>query len=231
MTEPLNADGSAPPEDNDPFGLNLPTKAAVPQAPEAIKADDPLGRQPGDPNETIELPLGVLGAPPKLGLNFGSSDRPMTLDEMDAAHADALKDVQPLERRPDVVTDNVRQEPDLSEKTQLEMAAGRHARAEASAGNFTPAPAAPEFVAPAANRASGAAFAAPQNNDVARSYAQPPTITSATLAEQEAGRAAVARKSTDVAHGQDVMRRAAAKRLAEGAPADAGDLSYVVPRG
>lgn len=199
-------------------------------APVVITKDDPLGRQPGDPNATIDLPP----EPVRSGFagNVFAGDRPMTVEEMD--HANAARNA-PV-RRPDVVTDGIRQDPVISERTAAELQAGRMASREATdndrtphrAGEFAPVvPTVPED----AGIVSGAAFMGAENPDgTTKTYSQPPSITAQTRMEQEAGRAAVQRKCDDYAHGQNVMRRHAAGRLRDGAPVDAGDLNYNAPK-
>ena len=196
-----------------------PETAPVPETapPPVIEANDAEGRQPGDPNATIELPPEVVTSGSVLMAN-----RPMSVDEMELA----LAGTAPIAREEGVLLHNVRQDPVVSERTLAEMGLGRAMVQEADEGKFTPTPEA--YVDPS-KTVVGAAFAPP--SDVSKGYSQPPSITSATLAEQEAGRAMVARKTSDTEASREIMRRAAAQRLTEGKPADASDLNYVTPRG
>lgn len=94
---------------------------------------------------------------------------------------------------------------------------------------MTPDPTAPDTVQPAAlsqktidelNAVSQKGF-----NESAQD-----SVRARTLAEQEAGREALARKGADIRLAQEVGAKQAAKRLADEAPAHPSDLSYNTPK-
>lgn len=182
-----------------------------PAPPEVIPDNDPEGRQAGDPNDTITLPPELL-AEHKPTFTILTTESELTEAEVSKLTASTI------ERRPDVATDNLPQPPTVSMQTELEMQTGARKLAE-FAEQFphrlleTP-PAPPR--APFVERE-------PQGGPVP---AQPPTITEATLMEQQAGREAVAKREAEYARNRQITIADAARRARAGGAADPGDLDY-----
>jgi hypothetical protein len=200
---------------------SAPPVEASSEPPPMIGENDPEGRQPGDPNAPIELPSELL-APPAQASNMIAFDTP---EQMEAFLA-SLPASEPVARE-GVAVDIVRQPPELSAKTMAELSAGREAVTHSSAAENQMVEAgekpAPEKPAKAAPEALAAAFSRPVAN---QPVAGVPVLHPRTIAEQEAGRAALARKHADISAARAGMAAANAARLKKGAAPDAGDLSY-----
>lgn len=199
---------------------------AEPEAKKMIEANDPDGRQPGDPDSTIELPVELLAPPVQNPTILMGDIGSLSADELAAL----LPNSVPAPRE-GVVADTVANQPVLSERTLAELNAGKRLveeQAEVEAAQVAqgereaPVKIAPEKVS-AAFQASAPAFSAER-------YHGTPVVSRKTLEEQEAGRAVIKRKNADVDAARALMAKHAADRLKKGAPAEHGDLSYAAPR-
>jgi hypothetical protein len=181
-----------------------------------IEENDAEGRQAGDPDGFIELPLEIL-APELTQTTFKTFTSGSELTHEELAK---LTPAAP-ERRPGVVTDKLPQPPVLSEKTRLEMEAGRGKLTEFAQLNPHRVNEPPRVV-PATRTAA-------VKTGTEQTPSRPPVMTAATLAELAAGKEALARKAAEYARNVEVSKRAMAK-AAGVAAADTGDLDYTKNR-
>lgn len=124
-------------------------------------------------------------------------DAPMSADDI----INSLGPIpEPAEPRADVPTDRLPQPVAISDKTLVELQAGREALAA-------------DFLSEVVDVAALAAAA----------------VNSRTMAEQQAGRGAVARRQAEIDRARMIQQAHEARRLRENLPPEPNDLSYNAP--
>ena len=130
---------------------------------------------------------------------------------------DELRALLPKETpiiRPDVVTDRLPQPAVLSERTIAELGLGKAHVQAANEALVVPSPTSSPLIV--------------QSNPIVENARR--NVLARTIAEQEAGREAVARKQAEHDMAKQITLQHNAERLHNNAAADVGDLGYSQPR-
>jgi len=211
------------PDDPQQGGAPMPETAAEEEAPKMILPGDPDGRQPGNPNDPIDLPPELLHQPaPRFAMMAGPV--PPTEEEMlramgitqPAAGHSQVPQTAPVRPRPPP--------PPPPQEAYEFTADGRY--------RWRPGMADWELVPPS----TPAAFGGGALVDETTGYiaVEEPVIGAAiseqTRLEMEAGRALVLRNQGLAGRNRQIAAQAAARKLATRAPADNEDLSYNIPK-
>lgn len=190
--------------------------------PATIAPNDPDGRQPGNPDDKIDLPKELLQpVVAKAGMAMG--DVPISSDDLarNIAGSAADKAVAPG------IDGAVRP---VSEKTRMELEAG--ARRTVAATSREPSAADVQAEADVKARDEHAASAAEVNAAFgAKAEAAPPAprMSQQTMDELAAGRRLVEMREAEYARARELTARANASKLHE-KTASADDLSYASPQ-
>lgn len=194
--------------------------------PATIAPNDPEGRQPGNPDDKIELPKDML-RPVVAKSGMAMSDAPISSDDLirnvaSAAADDAVKPGEDGEVRP------------VSEKTRMELEAGARRTNEASnAPSAADLQAHEDKVHDEKMRAQQRAASPEEVNAAFGAKAEPvppaPRMSQQTMDELAAGRRLVEAREADYARARELTARSNANKIHE-KTASPDDLSYSSPQ-